>query len=185
MPLYLCVKPEPSEFQSRGSHYFHVNAVPVRWESTVVGEPEWPRWSPFSGTEQAFANLDGLTVSSQLDEASRLFYAMRVSYEARDIDEARATAIAKTLRKVTKRMDAIQDREGYAQDIASYLRRVADGLGATQAHAFIVYPLDHKLWHDGSRYRTVTVDGLRYHINDAVKAWRTKYGIELPEEANA
>ena len=185
MPLYLCVKPEPSQFQGARSHYFHTTAVPVRWVSTVTGDPEWPRWSPYAGTDQAFADLDGLTVTSQLDESSREFYGLRVSYEARDIDAVRASAIARTLRRVTKRMDAIQEREGYAQDILSYLRRAADGIGATQAQAFLIYPLDHKLWNDGSRYRVTNVDGLRWHINDAVKAWRTKYGIELPEEANA
>ena len=90
------------------------------------------------------------------------------------VDERRAASMAKTLRRVNNRLDALNNKRGYPQDYAQFLAYVAEALGI-KGQAVFARRVENsgRGWsYDDSEYRWMDINALRSYFQDALRKWR-------------
>lgn len=165
-----------------GSMYAHVHIRPVVLARGQYGAREWGAWDPdsyeYAGRTEALRALSGLEISAQIDNSSEAqdWYGYHVRYAGTDVDLAKAEQILPVLRRINKRMTAQRDTYGWPRDFPAFAAHFAAALVPRVRSPFIRrVPDDHDI--EGTGYRSTNAEGLRYWLDDEVKAWREKYGV--------
>jgi hypothetical protein len=164
-----------------GSQYAHFTArcMILARESHGQSDATYPvaLHSPDSYSIPGTArHLAGLEITAQMDESSREWYGWNVHYVRERVELRDAEEIVKVMRKITKRMDDIASQYGRPTDLGSFC---GHAVAAIAGHGS-VFMRSVKPENDceGTGYRSMDVDSLRYHIEDETREWRKKHGIE-------
>lgn len=123
-------------------------------------------------------HLADLTVRAQvsrgLDHGG--FYGYRAEFAPYSVNLDLATSIAKVLRMIERKMEALSARHGSPTDLAAYMAGLSDAIGAAESQCFgRRTQASHDL--DGSGFRWMDTNYLRFYLNEQVDAWRTRHGI--------
>jgi hypothetical protein len=126
-----------------------------------------------------------MRVTSQIDNTSRGFYGIRVEYEPSGgtVDLRDVETMLQPLRRVAKGMDKLAETFGRPQDLPAFLAHFAHVLIPKQPRPFMraVTYTGHDDDYEGSGYRSMEPDVMRWWIDDQLKAWRERNGISVPE----
>lgn len=95
-----------------------------------------------------------------------------------------AERIVKTLRKVAKGLERLNERFGYTGDFATHLGRVADVAKAGKNPFLVKVGGRDTGSYDDHEYRAFDVTAIAMRFESTIKAWREKHGYVL-EEATA
>jgi hypothetical protein len=162
--------------------YYHVRASvvtigPTRWHEV---EENSVRSSAIRNVGDDFINtpalyLHNLHVNSQGDDNApeRHLYGFDVTYrDVFSVDARQATAMAKTLKIINRRMGKLRERFGHPDSIGQYLGHVAVAIGAS---AIIVPQGPTRGWsYDEIDHRVMTVgEGVTY-VNHVVAKWAAR-----------
>jgi len=183
--LRLFVRVESSN--SFGDRYAHVYVQPVVLARGKFGRQEYDAYDVDSyeidGVPEGVSALKGLRVKAQMDTSTARgaspWYAYRVHFDGGQVDVREAERILPILRRLDKRMTVLSDRYGYPRDLETFLAHLADALGLTGQP--FVRRVDAEADYEGHGHRSMTVDSLRYWLQDQVKAFRERYGIETAD----
>lgn len=131
-----------------------------------------PVWHDYS--DRPADAFDSLAVTAQCDRRGE-FYGYQVRYlQPYDVSLQRAESMVKVLRKVRRHLEQLTAKYGAVTDLASFTARVADAIGASGRPFGWRVPREKDF--DGSGYRWADTDGLRYWLNDQVRAFRARHG---------
>lgn len=133
--------------------------------------PCFPQYSDEPGYE-----LVDLEARAQLDAHSTSMYGWRAEFKPFTVDKAKAESMLKVLRLIDKRLDALAERFGSPQDLADYMARLAEALGATERQCFARHVKGDQDM-NGTGYRWMDTDYLRHHISTEVTRWRVVKGL--------
>lgn len=120
--------------------------------------------------------LVDLTVRAQMDSHSTAFYGWGATFKPYSVNLAKAESMVKVLRSIDKRLAALSERYGYEQDLAAYMARLAEAVGATESMSF-ARRVKGEQDMNGTGYRWMNTDYLRSWIDTEVKAWRVQRGL--------
>jgi hypothetical protein len=180
----LYVRFDDSRYGGYDSDRFaHVTAQPLILARDRYGNHELTLHDPDSyGIEDpgaAVRALKGLTVRAQTDGSSHGFYGYEIVYKLDEVPLRTAETMLPVLRRLDKKMTALADRFGRPQDLAGYLAHLADALGLGGQP--FMRPLNaDEADYEGTGYRAMDADGLRWWIADETAKWRERHGIETP-----
>jgi hypothetical protein len=156
---------------NHGDHYLKFKAVVVTFEGGKIRNPD--SRDPY-GDLQVTAQIDGYQGKHQAD-----FYGRHLGYSSFRVELADAERMVKTLRRLHKRLDALDEKFGTATDMAAFVGRVTDALGAKA----IGRPAQEEgSSYDENEYRWGTVNDLRYWLRLQIDNWAEKYGLVLATE---
>jgi hypothetical protein len=121
-----------------------------------------PVWSDYEWADNPLVALDGLTVHAQAErDGESGWYGQSVTYRnVYDVSEPRALAMARTLRKITRAVDAHRDQYGYELTFGAYVVVVGRTIGAFRPQPIGIRDSDYP---DG--YRWTGADGLNSHLD--------------------
>lgn len=148
---------------------FSVATLKVALHVVYLNEDYQVRNPSFTGYfDDTLGHLDGFVISAYYSPEMGWY---GYSAEYRDIYSIgldRAELMVKTLRKLTKKLDADQRAYGYVTDFPTYCVRVAEAIGAKlDGTTFgLDAPKGQHVWMSGDRYRWADVDSLRSRLND-------------------
>lgn len=93
-------------------------------------------------------------------------YGLRVSFKPFRVELAQAEAMTKTLRKVQRGLETMDNERGYVRDgdLGTYLTRVAEILGVKHYYVRTTAQMREMT---GERYRKLDGSGLQYWLSDA------------------
>jgi len=135
--------------------------------------PSFDSWRDEPGGHLADLSVRA-QVSAGLDGGG--FYGYRAEFTPFSVNLALATSMAKVLRSIDRKLEAAADRRGSPVDLADYMSRLAEAIGATESWCFARRTqASHEL--DGSGFRWMDTDALRHHLNDQIDQWRTRHHI--------
>lgn len=161
------------ESSSMGDPFLRFRADIVMMTDEGLRNPQFSSWSPDPGS-----HLADLTVRAQVSRGldHHGFYGYRAEFAPYSVNLELATSIAKVLRMIDRKLEAAAARHGSPVDLAAYLARLSDAIGATESRCFgRRTQASHDL--DGSGFRWMDTDSLRIFINDQIDQWRTRHGI--------
>jgi hypothetical protein len=94
--------------------------------------------------------------------------------EVYTIDQARAESMVKTLRRINRKMDALEKKWGYAQDFAQFCGYLAVAIANSSGAVFARrVPNSGRGWsYDDSEYTWLDSNSLRYYFKDELRKWR-------------
>jgi len=179
--LRLHVRFEDSPYNSFGTRYAHVYVMPVIMARGKYGKQEYDAWDVDSYEIEeppaAVRALRGLRVKAQMDDHDTSWYAYRVHFQAEydQVSLHEAERILPVLRRLDKKMATLADRFGYAQNLETFLTRLADALGITGKPFVRRVPANQD--YEGTGHRSMDADSLRWWLQDETNKWRERYGI--------
>lgn len=152
-----------------GSRYLNVEARIVVLDEHRA-QPEWVYPRDY-GDHNQWADL---VVAAQMGDSHGHgdFYGRDITFAPHRVNAQRAESMAKVFRSLERKMTDSDARLGYPTDFASYLARVAIAIGMPEVRCFGKPSQIHA---DGHTW--LDVDGLRYHLAEAVRTWRAKWGL--------
>jgi hypothetical protein len=179
----LYVRFEDSSHGGWDSKFAHVYARPMILAHDRYGSHELTLHDADSYSIEdpgtAVRALHNLTVSAQTDGSHHGFYGYEVTYTPREVTLRTAETMLPVLRRLDKRMTALADRFGRPQDLAGFLAHLADALGLGGQP--FMRPLNAgEADYEGTGYRAMDADGLRWWLADETAKWRERHGIETP-----
>jgi hypothetical protein len=183
--LHVRFEDSPYSGYRPGERYAHVYAVPVILARDKYGDQRWDAHDPDSysvdapGTVRA---MSGLKIRAQLDDHNRGFYAYRLAYSLDEMDLRKAERAVAVLRRLDKRMTALASQFGHPRDLAAFLAHLAVALVPREPKPFIRRVSDGRDW-EGTGYRSMDPDALRWWLDDQAAKWRDKYGITVSEDS--
>ena len=121
--------------------------------------------------------LAGLEITAQMDESSRDWYGWSVHYNVDRVDMHNVDGMSKTLRKITRKMDAIVAEYGRPTDLAAFCAHAVKAITA-QGKPFM-RPVKPEHDFESSGYRSMDTDSLRRFIQQETAEWRKLHGIEI------
>jgi len=171
---------------SFGTSYAHVRAMPAVLARDKYGQHEWFAHAVDSYSvdgpqpDARMRNLDGLKVSAQADNHSgddNGFYGFELTFEpSRKPTLHELERILPVMRRIDKRMTALRDQYGYPRDLAAYLSYLATAVCPGVKRPFIRRVDDgHDI--EGTGYRSMDTEALRWWVDRELKRWREKVGV--------
>lgn len=127
------------------------------------------------------SDLAELIVSGQASNSpDEGFYGLSHEYKnVYAVDLWKADSMAKCLRRIQRRMEAIATKYGSPRDAGTYLAHFADAVGCTSTQPFGFRTSDNARWDWGQAdgYSWSDVSQMTYRLSDQLAAFRTKHGI--------
>lgn len=170
-----------------GSQYANLEACVV-----VLARDEhsgmWQAWDPdsYSITVPATVrDMSGLKFTAQMDDTTarvtgREWYGAHVGYESsRLIERDAAARMNRVLGQLQRRLDKFERDLGTWRHPADLLIRVA--LVVCDTPVPFIRHVGSGDDFEGTGYRSMSADDLRYWLDGQVKAWRDKHGVPDPE----
>jgi len=113
--------------------YGHINGTIGEVEDKKYLNYRW-NW----GEDRPSCFYNELTASTQMDDKTLYAYAFDLTYQDKySIDLRAAENMVSTLRRLEKRLDKMNEADGYCKTVSGYMLRVAKTMGIKQ-FAFIV-----------------------------------------------
>lgn len=145
---------------------------PVLIEDGKIRNITWDSYLD-RGRELADLRVEAWMDTDNLDQADFYWGYPPVEYrEVYSIDAQRAESMAKTLRSINRKIEALNDKWGRPTDFAGYVSYFAQAVAGTTENVF-ARKVSGKGWsYDDSEYRWMDVDGLRLHFQSKIKDWK-------------
>ena len=124
--------------------------------------------------------LECLEITSQVSDNYPDPYAWKVQYNGTAFELERAEAAVKVLRRINATMTKLDAEWGRPGDLATYMVRAAKALTNEPKPFMASVKPEHD--YEGTGYKTMGPDELRYWIQDQLKEWRKKYNIRVKDE---
>jgi hypothetical protein len=168
--------------------YLHVNAsiVHLVWEDgrQHVRSPSSDFYSnPLAGL--ADLGMRGQMSSYNGHTDYEDFYAMVPAYHnVHSAGLGQLEVMTKTLRGITRKMDAMNTADGDAIDTAQKLARFARAIGAAKTNPFVWVNTPKRYEMTGDKWTTMNVDNVRAHLRHEISEWKTRHNL-TPESVEA
>jgi hypothetical protein len=161
----------PSKYSDHGR--LDAVAYPIYLEGGKIRNCSWSTLAD-RGADYADLRIEGWVDRDSVNKDDFYWGFTPIEYrEVFTIDQARAESMAKTLRRVNKRVESLTTKFGYAPDYASFLSYVAQAVGADPRSAFARRTDKGRGWtHDECEYRWLDINGLRSYFQDELRKWR-------------
>jgi hypothetical protein len=129
-------------------------------------------WSDATGA----GDYEGLQVRAHryVGDAHWIYGAEPEAFGIYSIGERHAASLTRTLKRLGHRLQQLNDRLGYSNDLASHLARLAIAVGTRETTCF--GRPSSESW-DGSGYKWMDASGLQMHLDQVVRDWKKKKGI--------
>lgn len=132
-------------------------------------------WSSLAdpGAEYADLRIEGWIDKDSRDDKDFYYGHEPLEYrEVYSIDQRRAESMAKTLRRLNKKIETLTNKYGRPTDFAGFLSYLAQAMGVNPRNAFARKVSGRGWSYDDGEYRWMDVDGLRHHLSEKIREWR-------------
>lgn len=142
--------------------------------------------NPLAGSNRGdgVEHLADLIVTAQIDPSGSSdclsrWYGYSVEAKPYIVDLRRAKQLVKVLGAIDRKLTTMNERRGYPTDLADFLGRVGEAIGAAKTYPFGRRRQEGEPDMDGSGYKWMNVDWLRDYLNKTVTDWREKHGYSM------
>jgi hypothetical protein len=157
-----------------GSKYLTAQVTVVYVSDGHIRNPLFSGYDP-----DGVAALAELHIDAQASKDSEDFYFSWNAFHYKqvyDVDLRRAESMVKTLRKVERYMEKKTQTQGYPEDFAEYVTRVAAALGyLSPRQSFIAHrvsPQGYGWSYDEQVYEWMNTDELRSYLRNRLEQWK-------------
>jgi hypothetical protein len=179
---------EKGQHYSGSCDYAHFTARPLVWGCENYGDRDGAPslFSPDSysiDVPQKTRELSGLEISGQIDERpNSVWYGWHVGYRKHLIELRDAESVLRVLRTVDRSMRKISEEYGAPVDMAAYVTHAVKTFTSRANRRVYMRDLrPDEPDFDGTGYRSMDTDALRWWLADQVMAWRKERGHDVSE----
>jgi hypothetical protein len=133
--------------------------------------PTFSRWDDLGAGE-----YQGLQVQAHmyLDDENWLFDREAQFYDFYSIRQDQAESLARTSKRINRKLQDLTDRLGYSGEVADFLARLAVAIGANRSRWFgrVIHEGRN---YDNTDYQWSDAHSLQMHLNQTVKEWKEKH----------
>jgi hypothetical protein len=117
-------------------------------------------------------------ITGQMDKSSEDFYGRRISFFEHRIELVEAEQIVKTLRRIHRKLERMDEQLGSAPTFAGFVARVALVIEADMPKPFIICTQRGPGYsYDDNEYRYLDADGIAHWLDTQVREWQDKHGF--------